>query len=187
MNDDFETPLCPWLDTHSGFSKNNTWQETELEKEMKPIQKIEQLEKELAELKKELLAPEKPMFPRVSRKCFTPDFNYTGKIIAYLWTSAENVKNLNKANLAMPQEEALLVGKHLYSNIWFTRKALEFADGYNFAEGSENCYVGYSTHSKEWVATTSRYYETSNIYMHPWAAEKFINWLNKYKPEGWDK
>lgn len=151
--------------------------------------RIEKMEAELVQMKDELekIKPSKKMmFPYISGEFYTPCVNYKGDADVDVWHTEEAVFDLNSANLAMTQNEAMRVSKHLFSNIWFTRKALEFADGYKFREGDENISVAYDHNDKCWILVSSYSLEENRVYMTKENADNFIEWLNKHKPNGWD-
>ncbi|GEM_PF-6168978 len=149
--------------------------------------RIEKMEAELIKMKAELKQEiNKPPFPYVSITCYMPCINYEGEVSVDDWHTEKIIETLNNANLAMTQNEAMRVSKHLFSNIWFTRKALEFADGYKFREGDENISVAYDHNDKCWILVSSYSLEENRVYMTKENGYKFIEWLNKHKPNGWD-
>lgn len=77
------------------------------------------------------------------------------------------------------------VAKYYQDNNWFIRKAIEFADGYDFVEGKDNWFVCFDLNSEQWDTCFSMLIkETTVIYMTEESALKFIAWLEEYKPEG---
>lgn len=81
--------------------------------------------------------------------------------------------------------QAKLCAKHLRDTFWFTRKAIEFADGYEFVVGVDNFYIEHAFDDMCWVDSVNSRYQNGSIYMNKESANKFCEWLNKHKPNGW--
>ena len=83
------------------------------------------------------------------------------------------------------KKQAEACAEYLKDNFWFIRKAIEFADGYEFWQGGKNWYLMYDCACRKWrilnyVVCTS----PTDIHMSKEAAEKFKEWLEIHKPNG---
>ena len=81
------------------------------------------------------------------------------------------------------------VADYLKHTHLFTRKAIEFAQGYKFKTGGLNKYVYYCRHEKNKFSTgVNTYVEHPEVvYMTETQAKKFADWCNEHRKElGYD-
>jgi len=157
---------------------------------MKIQKQIEQLEQtinkaqsELEDLKQEASKP-KPMFERGDNgekyyfvEC-TLDLEDTKERNQSMDDTLYNVSNYF---LEKDKHIAERVAQYYKNNNWFIRKAIEFADGYEWKLGEKNCFIYYCKGKYH----LSRQLDTKNpteIYMTEQNALKFKAWLEEYKP-----
>ena len=168
------------------------WAElTKQQKESKMTTTKEQLarvEKELAELKLKIEAEEKavgPMFPALS---FNRDYYYMGSAWGVdkdkFTRHGVDRARFDCSNAFTDKAQAQACADYLKDRFWFIRKAIEFADGYEFGSKGNNYRVVFDAESIMWDWLSNSTYNTNDIYMTKVNANKFIEWLNIHKPEG---
>ena len=168
------------------------WAElTKQQKESKMTTTKEQLarvEKELAELKLKIEAEEKavePMFPALS---VNRDYYYMGSG----WDADKDTftrhgvdrARFDCGNAFTDKSQAKACADYLKDRFWFIRKAIEFADGHEFVNKGLNYKVVFDTESIKWDWLSNSAYDANDIYMTKENADKFIEWLNIHKPDG---
>ena len=152
---------------------------------MNILKQVEELQKKIDELKAQCEKQE-PIFelPAIDNEYhsintfFSVDCNYYG-----MDAKGDSLIELNNAFTDKAQAEAC--AKHLRDTFWFTRKAIEFADSYEFVVGANNYYQSYMYSIGSWVTCSNSAYQQGTIYMAKESAVKFCGWLNKHKPNGW--
>ena len=155
---------------------------------MNKLQRIEEMEQQLAALKAEVeTEKQEPMFPVIEPQ---QDYYFVNAVFAvgetFYGCSQDKLKIC--ANNAYPESQKDLcksVAKHMADTNWFIRKAIEFAQGYEFKPNTDNYCVMFNKKSKEWIKSShSILYVPTTVYMAKEQADKFISWLEKHKPEG---
>ena len=169
---------------------------TKQQKESKMTTTKEQLarvEKELAELKLKIEAEEKsvePMFPAVNHgDAYYLLSSYFSVLRDYNLRDYNSEHSVDRyrceASSAFTDEaQAKACADYLKDRFWFIRKAIEFADGYEFGSKGNNYRVVFDAESIMWDWLSNSTYNTNDIYMTKVNANKFIEWLNIHKPEG---
>jgi len=74
------------------------------------------------------------------------------------------------------------VGEYYKNNNWFIRKAIEFADGYEWELGGDNWCVYIDAKGKNEVTKHASFNYNGTIYMTKENALKFKAWLEECKP-----
>lgn len=89
------------------------------------------------------------------------------------------------ANYYLEKDKSIAerVAKYYQDNNWFIRKAIEFADGYEWVYGENNCYV-YGYHAQYCIARHEVSKRQTTIYMAEENAEQFKAWLEECAPIG---
>ena len=149
------------------------------------LNEISALQAEMDKLKTELEAP-KSMIERAEDggSYFYIDYSFTV-------SRGDETNNpvdkclFDMANYYLLQEIELAekVAKYYRDNNWFIRKAIEFADGYEFVDGNNNYYVYVNKVTGSYGVNWSiGVFNPVNTYMTKENAEKFKEWLEEYKP-----
>jgi len=152
---------------------------------MNKLQRIEEMEKQPAALKKEIVVEDEPMFPVIG------DGNvYSHVCNEFEVDSFTNVVDrvdkalIGNANAFTDEKQARACGDYLKDRFWFIRKSIEFADGYEFRINVNNfypCFMG-----GKWTLAYSYISKSNCIYMTEEAVNEFCEWLNKHKPNGFN-
>ncbi len=152
---------------------------------MSTAKKIEELRAKIDELEAQLKAEQDPMFDDI----------YVGDDYLFI-CSRFNVslsnhigheldeEKLKIANAFKDKKQAQACADYLKDRFWFIRKAVEFADEYEFKRRNRNYYVFYNTGENKWGYDLNDDFNGGSIYMTEQNATKFCEWLNKHKPEG---
>lgn len=151
-------------------------------------QRIEQMEQQLAQLKAEVQGEEQePMFPVIQSAQVYYFVNAVFGVGETFYGSSRDKLKID-ANNAYPLDQKDLceaVAKHYADTNWFVRAAKMFAEGYEFIKGYKNYEVYYDVDSECWdKCQTLCGLSPTTIYMSEEQGDKFIAWLQKYKPEG---
>jgi len=156
---------------------------------MNTLKRIEQLEKELAELKEQVVSKPEPMFeiPITESNYYTlcTDIQ-SGRFQLEIDCGFDSGIQDSSPAIFVDDEECGKVADYLTKNFWFIRKAVEFADGYEFNKSLNNYQVYFDVENKIWNYLSMRTIQASAIFMSQENATKFIEWLNEHKPNGWD-
>lgn len=149
---------------------------------MNILKQIEELQKKIDELKAQCEKQE-PMFelPVAGDFSYYVESDFSVKSF-YIEIPASNTYSVNNFHY---KDQAEACAKHFRDTFWFTRKAIEFADGYEFVAGAENYSAGYKTDKNHWCFAISHSFQSGCIYMTEESALKFCEWLDKHKPNGW--
>ena len=151
-------------------------------------EQLARVEAELAELKLKIEAEEKPvgsMFPALNE-----GDQYYFLVSRFDVGTDENLgDDLDRArcevaNAFTDEVQAQACADYLKDRFWFIRKAIEFADGYKFVNNQDNYTIVFDKMFKGWCSSTDSFYPRNGIYMTKENANKFIDWLNIHKPEG---
>ena len=153
-----------------------------LEQEIKEAR--EALEKLIAKAEKK----KESMFPEIEVLDRYYSVNGLGKVMAGKHGSSGSDEFYIQIGNAFPlsqKKQAEVCAKYIKDNFWFIRKALEFADGYEFQTIDESFYVYWSRYSNKWRARCAlANVESTGIYMSEQSSASFIEWLNIHKPNG---
>lgn len=145
--------------------------------------KIEELKEKIAELEAELNKP-KAMFERaevgnkyffISSRCKTMDTRESLQLF--------NNDHYNATNYYLDEQLAEKVAKYYRDNNWFIRKAIEFADGYEWGDSGYSYCITIDTFDLEYRVVKLNHVKTiGEIYMTKENVIKFKTWLEEYRP-----
>lgn len=143
--------------------------------------KIEELEVKIAELEAELNKP-KAMFERAERQF---DYTYVDDVFSVRsfterGTSVDD-KAYESTNYYLGTKLAEKVAKYYRDNNWFIRKAIEFADGYEWVTGGENHFVIINQQNK-YMVEDANCRNITDVFMSCENAQKFKAWLEEFAP-----
>ena len=144
---------------------------------------IKKAQQQIEELKKP-----KTMFERGEngdKYCFI-NGKYKPLLTADHHQCSDNIYYKN-ANYYLEKDKHIAerVAKYYKDNNWFIRKAIEFADGYEFVEGGDKYFVYWNKDVRKWsLCYASASKDPTTIYMTNENVQKFKAWLEEYKPEG---
>ena len=150
-------------------------------------EQIKALQEALTELKAKVAAKEvKPMFevPEIGSDYYHVSARSVVQSAQYdndYWD--EELSFAGRAFTSQTQAQAC--ADYLKDNFWFIRKAIEFADGYEFTTGASNSKVRFDNCDGEWQRGVDTFPQYGDIHMSERAAVKFCEWLNEHKPNGW--
>ena len=150
--------------------------------------KLKELKAKLVELQAQIEAEEesrKQMFwtPKLGEEFFYIDSDLLINSRVYRVDNSEDCKSLIKANNTYElRSDAEAVASHLRGAGWFTRKAIQFSNGYVWTNGYDNCsvYLGRSG----WDIAIDKHNNNGGVYMSWAQALQFAEYLNEYKPDG---
>lgn len=153
---------------------------------MNKLQRIEEMEKQLAALKAEIETESESMFPVINDGDNYCIMDNGFKVVSY--TNDNDYydrKFVSNANAFTDEKQAQACADYLKDRFWFIRKAIEFADGYEFADGGDNYSPVFDYNINEWILAYNSTCDGSAIYMNGDSGTEFKKWLNKHKPNGW--
>jgi len=145
-------------------------------------QTINKAQSELEELKQETSKP-KPMFERGDEGEAYHIIDEEYDVVDSIDTGVplDDIR-FKIANYYLEKDEHIAerVAKYYKDNNWFIRKAIEFADGYEWVKGGDNWCVYINQYNYGLDAHQSTKVQTQ-IYMTRENALKFKAWLEEYK------